>query len=67
MTELQGLGVGRTHSLDYKDGCIIHGNLVANGWVGADMQKPLAFQKFHGRTERQTDRHGKVKGHVTAI
>ena len=38
----------------------IHGNPVADGWAGAVMQKPLAFQKYFGWTDVPTDRHGKV-------
>ena len=33
----------------------IHGNPVADGWAGAVMRKPLAIQKYFGRTDRQTD------------
>ena len=47
----------------------IHGNPVADSWVGAVMRKPLGNQKCDGRTDyrrtdvpmyRRTDRHGKV-------
>ena len=34
----------------------IHGNPVADGWAGAEMQKLLAIQKCY----RRTGRHGKV-------
>ena len=33
----------------------IHGRTVADGWVGAIMQKPLAIQKYDGRTSGGTD------------
>jgi len=33
----------------------IHGNPVADGWAGAVMRKPLAIQKYFGRTDRRTD------------
>ena len=38
----------------------IQGNLVADGWAGAVMRKPLTIQKCYGRTEGRSDRHGKV-------
>ena len=48
----------------------IHGNPVADGWAGAVMQKSLAIQKCcrptYRWTDRRTDRHGKVKSHVSA-
>ena len=34
----------------------IYGNLAADSWAGAVMQKPLRIQKSDG----PTDRHGKV-------
>ena len=34
----------------------IHGNTVADGWAGAVMQKPLAIQKYLGRTDVPTYR-----------
>ena len=34
----------------------IHGRTVADGWAGAIMQKPLAIQKYYGRTDGRTDR-----------
>ena len=34
----------------------IHGNTVADGWAGAVMQKPLAIQKYFGRTDVPTYR-----------
>ena len=36
------------------------GKTVADGWAGAVMQKTLAIQKYLLRTDRPTDRHGKV-------
>ena len=33
----------------------IRGNPVVDGWAGAVVQKPLAFQKYFGRTDRRTD------------
>ena len=38
----------------------VHGNLVAEGWAGAVMWKPLAIQKCDGLTDGPTDRYGKV-------
>ena len=34
----------------------IHGNTVADGWAGAVMLKPIAIQKYFGRTDGRTDR-----------
>ena len=33
---------------------LIHGNLVADGWAGAVMRKPIAIQFFFGPTDRPT-------------
>ena len=33
----------------------IHGNPVADGWAGAVMRKPIAIQKYFGRTDGPTD------------
>ena len=33
----------------------IHGNLVADGWAGAVMRKPLGIQKCDRPTDRRTD------------
>ena len=32
----------------------IHVRTVADGWAGAEMQKPLAIQKCYGRTDGPT-------------
>ena len=34
----------------------IHGNLVADGWAGAVILKPHAFQRYFGRTDGPMDR-----------
>ena len=33
----------------------IRGNPVADGWAGAVMRKPLAIQKYFGRTDGPTE------------
>ena len=47
----------------FKERARIHGATIANGWVGAVLQKSLAIQKL--RADRRTDRHSKVKSRMS--
>ena len=57
------VGPSLLHRLQFEEGWK-HGNLVADGWAGAVMQKSLEIQKHdewtNGTTYQPTDRHGKV-------